>query len=56
MTYQEAVMCCKDGVMVTDGDYVGKAEKIIVLFGTDYIETSGVKRPKCISVKYAKSM
>jgi hypothetical protein len=53
MTYEQAAMAVKDGLSVTQDGNTGKALKIIVLFGTDYIQTDAPCRARNFSVKHA---
>ena len=54
MTYQDAVNAVKNGLEVKQDGKTGKALKIIVLFGTDYIVTDSKDRARNFSVRLAE--
>lgn len=54
MIYKEAVKACKEGMTVTDGVTTGKAKRMVILFGKDYINTDAPGRLNNIEVEKAR--
>jgi hypothetical protein len=53
MTYDQAVDAVKRGLTVSQDGNTGRAIRIIVLFGTDYIQTDSKACARNFSVKHA---
>lgn len=54
MDYKDAVKACNEGLLVTDGENTGRAKRMVILFGQDYINTDAPGRKNNFEMKKAK--